>query len=309
MKLYLAGEREGSKNDSINVWRSAKRRLFSYYYHGFRTGNKTTQFVEDARSLDLFLDSGAFTAFTKKETIPPELYAQYVKDTAGYWSVCSSLDVIGSGEAAAQASWDMYQRLLDLDAPVIPVFHVREPDVWLDRYLELDTPYLAIGGMVPETKGWLRDRLDGLWGRILTDASGRPRTHVHGFGLTTFDLMFRYPWYSVDSTSWLMTGVYGACVLPIPDVVGGPPKIRRVFFSTESPQARNLDGWHYHALTVAPNDPRKTAVDTLLARYGVTAAECGATYQYRDLVNAAVYQDLEQFGVEEFHTRQPTLFA
>jgi hypothetical protein len=308
VKLYLAGEREGSKNDEINVWRSAKRRLFSYYYHGFKLGNKPTQFIEDARHLDLFLDSGAFTAFTQKTTIPPEHYAQFVKDTAGYWSVCSSLDVIGEGEAAAQASWEMYQRLLDLGADVIPVFHVREPDKWLEHYIRLGVPYLAIGGMVPEAKGWLKDRLDGLWGRILTDEKGRARTQVHGFGLTTFDLMFRYPWYSVDSTSWLMTGVYGACVLPLPDALGGPPRIRRVFFSAESPQARRLEGWHYHSLTMVPDDPRRKAVDDLLLKYGVTAEQCSQTYQYRDLVNAAVYQDLEQFATEEFHISQPTLF-
>ncbi len=99
-----------------------------------------------------------------------------------------------------------------------------------------------------------------------------------------------------------MTGVYGACVLPI------GTEIRRVFFSTESPQARKLDGWHYHSLTLVPNDPRKKAVDDLLAAYGVTAEQCGGTYQYRDMVNAAVYQALEVRGVEEFHIVQPTLF-
>lgn len=73
MKIYLAGEREGSKNDEINIWRNAKRRLFSYYYHGFKTGGQPSVHIEAARghNLELFLDSGAFTAFTKKETIPP----------------------------------------------------------------------------------------------------------------------------------------------------------------------------------------------------------------------------------------------
>jgi hypothetical protein len=99
-----------------------------------------------------------------------------------------------------------------------------------------------------------------------------------------------------------MTGVYGACVLPT------SMGIKRVFFSNESPQARKLDGWHYHSLTLVPNDPRRRAVDEILEKYGVTAAQCGETYQYRDMVNAAVYQDLEAQGVNEFHIRQPTLF-
>lgn len=308
MKLYLAGEREGSRNDEIDVWVNTKRRLFSYYYHGFKNDNRPSYFIEKAKGLDCFLDSGAFTAFTQKATIPPESYAQFIQDTLGQWSVCSSLDVIGEGEAAAQASFEMYQRLLDLGAPVIPVFHVREPNRWLEHYIKAGVEYIAIGGMVPEAKGWLKDRLDGLWGDILTDGRGYPIVKVHGFGLTTFDLMFRYPWYSVDSTSWLMTGVYGACVLPLPNPLGGPPTIRRVFFSAESPQARKMDGWHYHGLTVAPNDPRRIAVDEILAKYGVTAQQVGTTYQYRDLVNATVYQELEEFATKTFHIQQPTLF-
>lgn len=304
MKIYLAGEREGSKNDEINIWRNAKRRLFSYYYHGFKTGGQPSVHIEAARghNLELFLDSGAFTAFTKKETIPPADYAEFVRRTRSWWSVCSSLDVIGEGEQAAAASYKVFRELLSLGADVIPVFHVREPDHWLDRYIQEGHEYIAIGGMVPESTAWLMDRLDGLFASVLTNRDGTPKVKLHGFGLTVFSLMFRYPWYSVDSTSWLMTGVYGACVLPVGQ------EIRRVFFSTQSPQARKLDGWHYHALTVTPNDPRKKAVDEILERYGVTAEQCGETYQYRDMVNAAVYQDLESRGVNEFHIRQPTLF-
>jgi hypothetical protein len=304
MKIYLAGEREGSKNDTINIWRNAKRRLFSYYYHGFKTGGRPSQHINGAceMGLDLFLDSGAFTAFTKKETIPPDAYADFVKSTRGLWSVCSSLDVIGRGDEAARASYHVLQELHKLGADVIPVFHVREPDEWLERYIAEGHEYIAIGGMVPETTSWLMDRLDGLWGNIMTRPDGSAKLKVHGFGLTVFSLMFRYPWFSVDSTSWLMTGVYGACVLPTP--IG----IKRVFFSEHSPQARKAEGWHYHALTLAPGDPRKRYVDEILEKYGVTAAQCGETYQYRDMVNAAVYQDMEHLGVDEFHIKQPTLF-
>lgn len=301
MKIYLAGERE--EGDVVNVWKSAKRRLFSYYYHGYKTGRVSSQ-IEDAKklNLELFLDSGAFTAFTKKETIPPEAYADFVKSVRRDFSVCSSLDVIGSGEEAARASYDVFQQLRALGADVIPVFHVREPDSWLQRYIDDGHDYVAIGGMVPESTPWLMDRLDALWGNVLTHPNGTPKIRTHGFGLTVFSLMFRYPWFSVDSTSWLMTGVFGGCVLPTP--VG----IKRVFFSSTSPQARKADGWHYHALTLVPNDPRKKYVDDILAKYGVTAEQCALTYQYRDQVNAAVYQDLEAMGSTEFHITQPTFF-
>jgi hypothetical protein len=41
-----------------------------------------------------------------------------------------------------------------------------------------------------------------------------PRVKVHGVGMTSFDVMLRYPWYSVDSTSWIITGRTGAIFVP-----------------------------------------------------------------------------------------------
>lgn len=306
MKVYLAGEREATQTADgvVDVWAVARRRLFSFFYHGLGTGPTESQHrAAEELKLDLFLDSGAFTAFTKQVVIDPKEYAQFVQETRAWWTVCSSLDVIGEGEQAAQASYDMWRRLRDLGAGVIPVFHVREPDHWLAKYVEDErVPYLAIGGMVPETTRWLKDRLDGLWAQVLTHPDGTAKTQVHGFGLTTFDLMWRYPWHSVDSSTWVMTGIYGAVMLPT------KAGIRRVFFSDDSPQARNADGWHYHALTLVPDDPRKAEVDRLLATYGVTAAQCAASYVYRDVVNARVYQDFEHRGAVTFHVAQPTLF-
>lgn len=308
MIVYLAGEREINPVPELNAWALARRRLFSYYYHGFEDGNAPTHemLAASATMEDMFLDSGAFTAFTKKRVIPPEMYADFVKQYGHHFRVCSSLDVIGHGEEAARASYEMFQTLRGMGANVIPVWHVREPNHWLQRYVDEGHEYMAIGGMVPETSAWLRDRLDGVWANVLTHADGTAKTKVHGFGLTTLSLMFRYPWWSVDSTSWLMTGVYGACVVP---TTPEPSGIRRVFFSAESPQARKLDGWHYHSLTLVEGDSRRAAVDAVLARFGVTAAQCAESYIYRDRVNAAVFQELEHFGTDRFVLRQPTLFG
>ena len=92
MKVYLAGER-----DAVGDWlKGVKRRLFSYYYHGLKT-NELTATIKESIKLkhDLFLDSGAFTAFTKGIEININRYAEYIKKTEGIWSVCSNLDTIG----------------------------------------------------------------------------------------------------------------------------------------------------------------------------------------------------------------------
>jgi len=37
---------------------------------------------------------------------------------------------------------------------------------------------------------------------------------VHGFAMTSHKLMMRYPWYSVDSKSWISFGSYGQIIMP-----------------------------------------------------------------------------------------------
>jgi hypothetical protein len=316
MKIYLAGERsataEGTRielagQDVAAIWtKHVKRRLFSFYYHGFSASKtiigETGLSLDIERGvqtgLDLFLDSGAYTAFTKKTPIPLREYAEYVRRHKAIWTTCSSLDAIGSGEAAAKRSYDNLKELEKYGAKVQPVFHVREPDRWLQRYIDEGYDYIFIGGMVPETTRWLMVRLDQLWGDILTNPDGTAKVRTHGFGLTDQQLMFRYPWHSVDSTSWLMTGIFGACMFR------NGRKLSKVVFSEESPQARKWKGWHYKNLP----DPQRDVVDGWIKPYGVTPEQLGSHYSYRDVVNAAVFQGLEDMGATHFHPPQQMLF-
>jgi hypothetical protein len=294
VKVYLAGEWKIAEGEKY-VTSGVKRRLISYFYHQ-NIDDDIRQSVE--AKLDLFLDSGAFTAFTKKVEIDPKRYAQFIKDCNGIWTVCSSLDAIGHGDEAARQSYENLKVLEAEGVKVSPVFHVREPDNWMRRYVEEGYPYIFIGGMVPESTGWLMERLDRLWGEILTNDDGSPRVQVHGFGLTDQKLMFRYPWHSVDSSSWLMTGIYGACMLDTP--LG----IRKIVFSDESPEARKFKGWHFRCLSPAQQDQ----VREWLIPYKVTAEELMGYYRFRNVVNAVTFQQMERFGVNKFTKRQNTLF-
>jgi hypothetical protein len=322
MKIYLAGEREQSTAadfrrrgiaEAASIWtKSVRRRLFSYYYHGFsgnnyRKDNQTGLSTPIAEGVefgwDLFLDSGAFTAFTKNVVIPIEEYAEYVKKTQSQkiWTVCSSLDAIGQGREAAVQSYKYFARLRNLGAEVQPVFHVREPDEALKYYVNSgEWEYVFIGGMVPETTEWLRVRLDHLWSQVLGNKDGTPKIKTHGFGLTDQQLMFRYPWTSVDSSSWLMTGIFGSCMFRTEE-----NKLRKVVFSDESPTARKFKGWHYKNL---PKEA-KAQVDRWLEPFEINAEQLSQHYSYRDVVNAAVFQSLEDLGTEAFIEEQPTLVA
>lgn len=303
MRIYLAGERQSAGPDpnTAPIWlKHVKRRLFSYFYHNAAGNSPDTDILTSHKlGLDLFLDSGAFTAFTKNVTIDPKDFSAFIKNSKGIWSVCSSLDAIGRGVEAAEASYTNLKTLEALGVKVQPVFHVREPDDYMRKYIDEGYDYIFIGGMVPETTLWLMERLDGLWHNILTKPDGTPKVKIHGFGLTDQKLMFRYPWYSVDSSSWLMTGVYGACVFR---TTSG---LKKVVFSDESPEARKWNGWHYKNLPEAA----QRQVDEWLKPYEVTAAECSRHYSFRDAVNAAVFQSMEDMAASKFHGIQQTLFA
>ena len=265
MKVYLAGERS-FKGATPTVSRPGeeagagllarppvRRRLVSYHYHGFsgypfqrdpETG-LSAAIVEAKRfGCDLLLDSGAYTVSKRHTHIPPWEFAEYVELTQSTWTAVSSLDTIGRGEKAARSSYDMFTWLRRHGAKVQPVWHVREPERWLLRYLDEGHDYIFIGGMVGERTPWLKGKLDTVWTNHLTDLDGLPKVKVHGFGLTNRELLFRYPWYSVDSASWLKDGINGSCLLRNPET----SELRKYFFDEQSWSKQKSP--HYRGLGV-----------------------------------------------------------
>lgn len=298
MKVYLAGEREIFKEGNVTSWgKVMKRRLFSYYYNGALKGNQITPEIWKTLDVtdDLFLDSGAFSAYTKGVTLNVDKYASFIHQ-ADIWSCASNLDDI---RGDSQLTYDNQKALESLGCKVQPVFHSREEPRWLTKYLDEGYDYIFIGGMVPETTKFLHEWLDFIWGHYLTKSDGTPRVKVHGFGLTTVELMIKYPWYSVDSSTWLMTGIFGSCIIEIRDM-----EYMSIPFSKDSPRRRDETSRHYYCLS----KHEKSIVDSRLAEIGVSAKDCIEHYYYRDIVNAYTFQNMERHGIDKFHSYQMGLF-
>lgn len=177
-----------------------RRFLLSYHYarRGSLPEFLDSVFGPDLTGLDLFLDSGAFSAMTKGARIDVHEYGRYLRDHHHLLSVCANLDVIGTDAASAEATWRNWRTLRDTyGVPALPVVHVGEPFEFFDRYLDAGEDYIAIGGLVGKT-----------WSKVLPWVVQAFR-HVganavfHGFGLTSERPISDLPWYSVDSTSWL----------------------------------------------------------------------------------------------------------
>lgn len=83
----------------------------------------------------------------------------------------------------------------------IPVYHYGEPVSILKHYID-NYEYIGVGGLgqsiSPKTYIEFGDKVF----KYVCDRHGKPRVKVHGFAMTSIQLMARYPWYSCDSSSW-----------------------------------------------------------------------------------------------------------
>lgn len=160
--------------------------------------------------VDLFLDSGAFSAHTKGVIIDINDYIQFIKDNRDNISVYANLDVIGD----AEATWQNQLKMEEAGLMPIPCFHLGEDLSYLRKYVDR-YEYIALGGLahVGKNKWQLFTWLNRCWD-IICDEDGYPKVKVHGFAVTTLKVLCKYPWYSVDSTSWVLTGRFGSIYVP-----------------------------------------------------------------------------------------------
>jgi len=194
-----------------------------------------------------FLDSGAYTAWSKKINIDIDKYISFIKENQEFIDIYANLDVIGDKEGEESYKNWQYMRLKGLNP--LPVFHAHADPKYLLLYME-ETDYVAIGA-ISEMYTLQRVRsLDRIWRNYLLDDKGYPKVRCHGFGLTAIEIMIRYPWYSSDSMSWSLMGAYGSVLVP-PRIQGKrrydiPPY--KIFVSNQSPTVRD-EGKHFSTIT------------------------------------------------------------
>jgi hypothetical protein len=218
MKIYLAGF-----DITKDVFKGV-RRLHSYYYARRNptgsTNTETRTFEWDVENgVDIFLDSGAFSAMTQGIEIDIQEYIDFIKRYEKSLEVYANLDVIGiDGRPPDRESAEMgiaNQRIMEkAGLRPIPVFHFREPFDILEQFVA-EYDYIALGGAVGFSASVLIPWLDKCFRDIICDPkTGIPRVRIHGFGITSIPLLLRYPWYSVDSSSWSMGGRLGSIHVP-----------------------------------------------------------------------------------------------
>lgn len=158
--------------------------------------------------ISLFLDSGAFSALTQKVQINLTEYIAFIKKYQGIIDVYSVLDDITDPEITLANQKTMEEAGLN----PVPCFHHGEPFDYLDNYVD-NYDYISLGGLVGARTKVLQEWLDRCWLRLI-EGNGMPKVKVHAFGMTSHQLLWRYPWYSVDSTTWILTARMGSIYVP-----------------------------------------------------------------------------------------------
>lgn len=193
----------------------------------------------------VFIDSGAFSAYTLGVEIDLPTYCRYIQQNEDIIRrdegtlMASVLDGIGDPQLTYENQLAMERH----GVRPLPCFHAGEDERYLEWYIK-HYEYITLGGMVGASTKQLSIWLDRIWDKYLTDGSGNPRLKVHGFGITSVPLMETYPWHSCDSSSWIQAASFGAVITP--DY--GPLNV-----SEKSP-SRHVKGQHVVNVTPAEQE-------------------------------------------------------
>ena len=242
-------------------------------------------YIKEVEHRKVFVDSGAFSAHTKGRELDVDEYIEYLNARQGCFEVIAQVDKI-PGEfgkkktreqllEAPELSWENYlymrDRVIDYNN-LTPIFHQGEDFKHLHRMLEttFDGEHIPYIGISPANDVSTREKAKWFETvfRIIRDSSN-PNVKTHAFGMTSLDLLEQYPFYSADSTSWLMTSANGSIMtswglMLMSDVQVNNPK-------------------HFNHLS--PEMQAKVAEE--VAKWGYDIEEAKTNYKIRGLINAS----------------------
>lgn len=187
----------------------------------------------------------------------------------------------------------------ELGAKPIPTYHTGEPLELLQRYVE-KYDYIALGGNVGRSTDELIGWLDEMWHRYLTNSNGLPLIRVHGFGVTSPEVMLRYPWYSVDSTSWLMAAATGKAIICRRNPYSGEPEFESIWVSDKAPDASV--GQHFDSLRPSERIAWSGHIDMR----GFDIEGLSKDYRQRFFFNALAYTTFAKL-TRPYRSFQPTM--
>lgn len=184
------------------------------------------------RNIPLLLDSGAHSLYNKyirgtgkgflnkcyawyysdEFKTYVDAYAKFVKYYGEYIDYYVNVDAIGNPEL----TFKIHEYLeKEHGLRPMPVIHYLTDVSWIKKYMDKGYDYIAIGGLGQEVDknnyfGWA----DMVFRYISDPITRLPIIKVHGLAIANFEILRRYPWYSVDASTFIKNSGYGIILVP-----------------------------------------------------------------------------------------------
>lgn len=259
----------------------------------FADGPSTVKKFIDKRQCKTFCDSGAYGAAHSGKKIDLDQYIEFINNTPECevfavldvipWSTTGELGTTEKKETADK-TWENYVYMLErvkdeYRDKLVCAFHYGEERYALDRIINgingYKPPYIALGGRAGVSTKKLYNYLDKYFWPWVNESSN-PKVKIHAFGVTVFEMLEKYPWYSADSTSWLRTGITGS-------IYSRDAGNKVINLSDQ--RKKDLD--HIYNLTPALRD---IIINEIESR-GFTVEQLAKDYKLRNLWNATYFKD------------------
>jgi hypothetical protein len=201
VRYFFAGVDKSVRDLEVAAANGAKFVLMTYAH--IRKGKAWKNHVERL-GLKIMLDSGAFTLWKAQqkgklvEAISIADYAAFIEEHKDLLYSWFNLDVIGDVEASkANAEYLKAKGL----AP-IEVWHIQSSLDDLQQLVDEDHAVIAIGGSVGTSEKVREEIFTKVFERF-------PDQNFHFLGGSS-KLLYKFSWFSADSTGWLAGRMYGA---------------------------------------------------------------------------------------------------
>lgn len=237
-RVYLSGS-FSMKPEQEKEWlvvTGCKYKCYSYAFvaeDAFMYSKPMNEMMEMGieKGVGIMMDSGAYSfhqfthkkKHTKKSKSRYQLvddlrektvkhYVQFIKDNEGRFDFYVNFDYVKDAEKV----YAMQKRIERMGIRPMPMFHGDATIDWLERYLEEGYDYIGLGSLKKARSTWrghqqFYDEVFDLISKY--EVRGR-QIKTHGFARTSMAMMFNWPWYSVDSSTWARAGGMGLIIIP-----------------------------------------------------------------------------------------------
>lgn len=265
--IYLAGNTKIHQEKGL-VAQGNTNRLLSFWEYRKKTNESFEFWKDQVRSGNgkLFLDCGAYSAMRQGKEVDIDALIEFIKQHEDGLTVYAALDVI---DGCPEDTMKNLKYMEEKGVKPMPVWHGGEDWKYLDYYCDR-YEYIALGGVAGliVNKNNIMNLMDHVFKR-------HPNNKFHAFGITMLSVLKEFPFYSADSTSWLMCGAMGSIMTPYGNIyISGKGTKDPSHYDYKSPAEREV-------------------ILNYIESKGFTLEQVRDDYNYRLLLNAQFIKDFQ----------------